>query len=208
MESSACHNSRQRLARLSAGTILYQCRISRVQKSALDVLGEVLCAITEALFVHATQFSNTHSITQTYENETELTTLRNGASSYIDSKLIIDFALTNFTVNPSSSSLLLGLGHNSWNPNYGLPELIEYAHIQQRYSTTGKRSFDEGDVEGDEQRERERLITRSIFENSGFINPEYSIIPLPPRSAAVELLGKQPDLNANNIETITEAIVE
>ena len=69
-----------------------------------------------------------------------------------------------------------GAGRNTWNPDYSLAELLEYAKIQGRFGEGQQASLQRlvGPGGG-----RQDGLPKSIFENSGFINVAYSITPRP-----------------------------
>jgi len=196
------HMGWQRMARMSAGSILYQSRVGRVQKPALDVLGHIMCEIIESLFRSAKSFSNGTPSLILYEGfpDEQLISLRPGPDFVHEASTLLDMASTCLAVNPSPFLFLSGLGTSTsgWNPGYVLADLLEYARIQGRF---GEAQGLQGDhvkrmVEASGagpflawNRPTDRL-PKSIFENSGFINVAYTVIPRP--ACYVEALPELP----------------
>lgn len=182
----------QRLARLSVGTILYQARIGRVQKPALDVLGHLLCQIIESLLRNIKSFAHGTPSLVPYEGfEGEpLVSLRRDPDFVHEASAVMDMAMTCLTINPTPYLFITGLpACNAWNPGYAAAELLEYARIQQRFgegqAETLRRMMEQTEASAMARwnRPTDRLL-KSIFENSGLINVAYSVIPRP--VAAVE----------------------
>lgn len=180
------HACSQRMSRIAVGSILYQCRIGRVQKPALELLGHLLCHIIESLFRHGASFSaGTPSVIQYegFEDDKHASLRRNPDFSH-EASTIMDIAMTCLAVNPSSFLFLTGLGGGSWNPDYALTELVEYCRIQCRFGEgqgeTLRRMLEgtDSEVVARWNRSTDRL-PRSIFENNGFINTAFSVIPRP-----------------------------
>lgn len=182
------HAGTQRLARLAAGSILYQCRIGRAQKHALDVMGNVLCMIIEALLKNASSFSSgTPSliIYDKFEDE-KLISLRRSPDFVHEANVMMDMALSCLSVSPSSFLFLTGL-NNSWNPDYAIQELLEYARIQMLFGEGQKDSLKRimEQIDGPALEKWNRSVDslpKSIFENNGLINPMYTIVPRPQSS--------------------------
>ena len=177
MELNPVHVSRQKLARLAVGTILYQCRVGRAQKPVLEMLGHLLCQIMEALLRGASVLSSgTPSLVQYEGIEGNFVSLRRSPDFVHEASLVVDLALTCLAVNPSPAMAVSGAGRNTWNPDYSLAELLEYAKIQGRFGEGQQASLQRlvGPGGG-----RQDGLPKSIFENSGFINVAYSITPRP-----------------------------
>lgn len=204
MEANPVHAGWQKLARLSAGTILYQCRIARAQKQVLDVLGHVLCELIESLFKNSLNYASGTPSLILYEGiDGQLISLRPGPDFVHEARIIIDLALTSLSVQPADNVLLTGLSGNSWNPEYGLAELLEYLQVQSRFT------------EGQHEHLRKLLDNhsisehpKSIFENNGIINVAYSLIPRPvkcleliPQEAVQSTIGSK-----RSLDTIVEDV--
>lgn len=180
------HSCSQRMARIAVGSILYQCRIGRVQKPALELLGHLMCQIIESLFKHGASFSSGTPALVQYEGfeEDRHISLRRCPDFSHEANTIMDIAMTCLAVNPSSFLFMTGLGAGSWNPDYALTELVEYCRIQCRFGEGQgdalRKMLENTDSEVVSlwNRSTDRL-PRSIFENHGFINTAFSVIPRP-----------------------------
>lgn len=195
------------MSRIAVGSILYQCRIGRVQKPALELLGHLLCQIIESLFRHGAAFSaGTPSIVQ-YEGfeDEKHASLRKSPDFSHEANTIMDMAMTCLAVNPSSFLFLTGLGGGSWNPDYALTELVEYCRIQCRFgegqSETLRRMLEytaDSEVVARWNKSTDRL-PRSIFENNGFINTAFSVIPRPTAFLEEIPIGTVSHLNSTSV---------
>ncbi len=173
--------SAQRLARLSVAAILYQCRVGKAQKQVLEILSHVLSNMIESLFRQSCAFSCGTASRIQYEgfDGQELISLRPSPDFVHEANFIMDYAITTLPVFPNPYLCITGLSGTSWNPDYGLLELVEYAQLQTK--------FGEGQLDSlkriSEQNVEYPSATKplSIFENNGFIHVNYKISPGPVR---------------------------
>lgn len=218
--SNPVQNGAQRLARLSVGTILYQARIGRVQKPALDVLGHVLCQIIESLFRNIKSYTHGTPSLVLYEGfeEEPLVSLRRDPDFVHEASAVLDMAMTCLSVSPTPFLFITGLpACNAWNPGYAAAELLDYARIQVRFGEGQQETLrkmmeqTEASAMARWNRPTDRL-PKSIFENSGIINVAYTVIPRP--TATIEEVSstvpssKQASNESIGMKRQLEAIVE
>lgn len=167
------------LAKLAVATILYNCRINRVQKQSFDLLVQLVAHLIYKLSRQMKQMilsedALTSSLILVGSDEEICVNQRSRACFAMDSVALIDLFLSNFTINGGNGAMYANF--RTEEPSYGLLELLDFARAQARL-------FPAKTTISEESMELERRggpsNGDSYFEKSGHLSTAYRLTPKP-----------------------------
>lgn len=150
--SFALMHSHQQLLRLSVSAILHSLRISKVPRSILDLLSQVMAAFLQRLLQRLSAMA--------------LVEGRYRLSSGEDGARLVDLFISADRLFVGGYSPMLTMEPGWKLPPFELEQLLDYAHHQQRVVSGVKRRT-------------EQEYYSSVYEEAGLINPQYALIPVP-----------------------------